>query len=218
MRSAIPGQMEGSADVERFKQHCRAAGESVLAWVEGMLPGAPGGPAVHGTAILTDRRLCFYAQDDGQSPSASISMTRDELRYEPPSGAEHRVTFRTEPADLAFIIPDPTEQAQFPIFLGNVSELRLAQRHLFEAGLDGTFISPPREDATEGLSAAYQLMRLKELMNKGMLSEGECDLERMRMIKRFESEAQAPGEEAKPAKESGSGTLSRLWRSMTGKA
>ena len=140
-----------------------------------------------GVAILTDRRLCFV----GAAGCTSLSMLGEELRYVPGPGEPPEARFETEEGALAFEVHGPEEQAHLGNLLGNLADLREARAKLQRMGVDYRFVSPAREGAEEGVSAIYQLMRLKELLNKGVFGEMDFALERTMMVQRFVEEGAA---------------------------
>lgn len=168
---------ETDPDLIDFEQGERQSGESVLAWVraEGV------------TAILTDRRLCLHSAG---SAARCVSMTGPTLRYQPrEEGDRLRAAFETDDGDLQFVVAGEEERAHLGNLLGNLAELREAQSKLQQAGLDLHYVSPPREGGDEGVSAVYQLIRLKEMLNQGLFSEIEFLRQRTVMIDRLCGEA-----------------------------
>ena len=122
----------------------------------------------------------------------SVPVTGPVLRYQPNvDGDSLYARFETDAGTLAFTVEGEEEQAHFGNLLGNLADLREAQAKLAEAGLDPGFVSPAQEGADEGVSAAYQLIRLKEMLNRGLLGEIEFMIERMRMIDGFKEQASA---------------------------
>ena len=184
--------VETNAHLDSFEASRRAAGESVLAWV---LATGEGDPA-QGVAVLTDRRLCLHRASLSDDPGREVPVLGQVLRYDPIVDGDRLVArFETDGGPLSFVVEGETERRHFDNFLGNLAELREAQARMERSGLDPTFVSPPREGAEEGVSALYQLIRLKELLNLGILGEVDFALERTMMVQKFvEQGAQAAPE------------------------
>ena len=164
-----------------FDADHRQAGESLLCWVHAVAVGR------EGVAILTDRRIGFCAG----GPLESVPATGEVLRYAPTvEGETLTARFETDAGPFEFAVIGEEERRHFGTFLGNLAELREAQTKLENAGLDPLFVSPPREPGQEGVSAIYQLIRLKEMLNQGLFSEIEFALQRVTMISRFSEQAQ----------------------------
>lgn len=175
---------QGETSLRAFEADSRQTGESVLNWVHASARGASG------IAILTDRRLCFCA-DTGAVDS--VSVTGPVLRYNP-NVEDDSITaaFETGDGPIAFTLSRGEEEQHLGNLLGNLADLREAQSKLEDAGVDPLHVSPPPGGASEGVSAIYQLMRLKEMLNQGLFSEIEFALERQVMIERFVEQAR-PG-------------------------
>ena len=168
--------MSGAAqhpDVEAFEASERERGESVLSWVL----------AEGGTVILTDRRLCHVAAG---AVARCVTMTGATLRYQPTVAGERiRAAFETDDGPIEFVVDGAEERGHLGNLLGNLAELREALGKLEQAGIDPRFVSPPREAGGEGVSAAYQLIRLKEMLNQGLFSEIEFLMQRTVMVGRL---------------------------------
>lgn len=186
------GAAESNAHLEAFHASARAAGESVLNWV---VATDSEGEAGEGVAILTDRRLRFHHADAAEA-CREVPVLGATLRYAPlTNGDDLLARFETDGGPLSFIVEGEIERQHLGNLLGSLKELREAQARMEMSGLDPAFVSPPREGAAEGVSAIYQLMRLKELLNQGLFGETEFALQRTMMIGRFvdEGATQAPG-------------------------
>lgn len=164
-------------NLEAFEASDRQPGESVLCWVVTVEEEGAG------AAILTDRRLCRRGPD---GKLAGVPVTGRTLRYAPRSEGDFlTAAFETDAGPLEFSVRGEEEIRHLGNLLGNLAELREAQRKLEEAGIDPDFMSPPREAGAEGVSAVYQLIRLKEMLNQGLFSEIEFAMQRTVMIGRF---------------------------------
>ena len=174
-----------NAHLQAFDADHRQAGESRLAWVHARAGGG------EGVVILTDRRIAFCAAGE---PLESVPVTGQVLRYAPAvEGDTLTARFETDAGPFEFAVVGDEERGHFGNFLGNLAELREAQAKLEKAGLDPLFVSPPREPGQEGVSAIYQLIRLKEMLNQGLFSEIEFALQRVTMIDRFRQQAEQDG-------------------------
>ena len=169
-------------EVVAFEAGEREPGESVLVWVHAVMGASAG------TAILTDRRLCFRA---GDGIIGSIPVLGRELRYLPEDEGETLIArFETEHGGIAFAVVGEEEQRHLGNLLGNLAELREAQDKLERAGLSPLF-APPAEEGAESVSAVYRLIRLKELLNQGLFSDIEFALQRQVMIADFLRQAES---------------------------
>ena len=166
---------EGRSQLDDFAAH-RLPGESVLAWAS----------ADEGSVVLTEKRLCLCAGGELRS----LAVNGPNLRYRPLQREYALLAlFESDSSTLEFTVGHG-EQAQLGTLLGNIAELREAHALLEEAGLDPAFVSRT-EDGSDGLSGIYQLMRLKELANQGLLGDFELMLERERMLERLRAEGAA---------------------------
>lgn len=170
---------ESNPYTDAFDRDHRAPGESVLNWIVASRDGQIG------AVILTDRRLCFL----GPNGCRSLSVIDNELRYLPTAvGDVIAAWFETEAGAMAFDVHGEIERAHLGNLLGNIADLREARTKLEQIGVDYRYVSPAREGALEGVSAIYQLMRLKEMMNQGIFGEMDYALERTMMVQRFVEE------------------------------
>ena len=169
---------DGNAHLAAFQAEHRLPGESVLAWAL----------ADEGAVVLTEKRLCLCTG----GALHSLPVTESHLRYRPFSRDECLIAlFQTDGSRLEFSVRN-AERGHLGALLGNIAELREAHDLLEEGGLDPAFVSPHAgRGGGEGLSAIYQLMRLKELANQGLLGDIELRLERSRMMERFRDEGAA---------------------------
>jgi hypothetical protein len=159
-------------DISNFEAKRREPGESVLAWIE-----ADQGDAT-GVAILTDRRLCFYGRSDAGVRLEGISVRTTQLRYKPePQPDRFDARFETEEGEITFSLTNERADTLFGNFLGNLKDLREAQTALRDAGY---VRRAEADDAAPG--PEYRLMRLKELLNQGVLSAGEYEMQKASMI------------------------------------
>ena len=174
--------VETHPEVAAFEAAERQSGESVLSWVL----------AEGGTAILTDRRLCHVA---GGAVSRCVTVTGAILRYRPSvEGERILAAFETDDGPFEFLVEGAEERSHLGNLLGNLAELREALGKLEQAGIDPLFVSPPTEAGGEGVSAAYQLIRLKEMLNQGLFSEIEFLMQRTVMVGRIHEQfLAAPG-------------------------
>lgn len=159
-------------EVSAFEAKRREPGESVLAWIE-----AEQGDAT-GVAILTDRRLCFYGRSDAGVRLQAISVRTTQLRYQPEPGPDRfEARFETEEGEIVFALTNERADSLFGNFLGNLKDLRDAQAALRDAG----YVRRAEAD-DEAPGPEYRLMRLKELLNQGVLSSGEYEVQKASMI------------------------------------
>lgn len=187
---AEPEGVESNEHLDSFEALRRAPGESVLCWV--VATGGDGDPAP-GVAVLTDRRLCLHHASLPEASRREVPVLGKVLRYAPVVDGDFlRATFETDGGPLSFVVEGETERRHFENLLGNLKDLRDAQDRMEMSGLDPAFVSPPREGESEGVSALYQLMRLRELMNLGILGEMDFALERTMMIQRFVEQGAGP--------------------------
>lgn len=157
----------------------------MLAWVVATDSECEAG---EGVAILTDRRLRFHHADAAEA-CREVSVLESTLRYVPlNNGEDVFARFETDDGPLAFIVEGEMDCRHLGNLLGNLKELREAQARLQASGLDPTFVSPPLAGMSEGVSAIYQLIRLKELFNQGLFGEPEFALQRTMMIGKFVDE------------------------------
>jgi len=118
-----------------------------------------------------------------------VPVLGEILRYAPITNGDTLLAkFETDDGPLDFIVEGEPEIRHLGNLLGNLQELREAKARMDLSGLEPTFVSAPREGAVEGVSAIYQLIRLKELLNQGLLGEMEFVLERSMMVQRFVEE------------------------------
>jgi hypothetical protein len=171
---AVRPKAAGQPDVEAFERKRREPGETVLAWIEASQDDA------QGVAVLTDRRLCFYGKSEQGVRLQAISVQTTQLRYKPdpqPQGLEAH--FETEQGEIKFSVPEALADAELGNFLGNLKDLRDAQAALRDAGYVRQASSDDQVPSPE-----YRLMRLKEMLNQGLLTEFEYLAQRASFIEK----------------------------------
>ena len=180
------GAVETNEHLDSFNASRRAPGESVLAWV---MATDCEGDAGEGVAVLTDRRLCFHHASLFAEPSREVPVLGEVLRYAPiVNGDSLLAKFETDGGPLSFIVEGESDRRHMGNLLGNLQDLREAQARMEKSGLDPAFVSPPPDGAAEGVSAIYQLIRLKEMFNQGFFGTAEFALQRTMMIQKFVEE------------------------------
>ncbi len=179
-----PPSDEPPEAIALFGEEVRVAGETMLAWCAALHPER-GQPQTlnEGVGILTDRRLCFYTLAGAATDIFSIPVTEPALSYSPRAGDPLIGDFRTAEARLMLFIP-AIHLARFEKLLGTLARLRDAQAKLTDAHIKLDLMPPVLEG--EGTSAAYQLMRLAELLGMGLLTEPEYWNHNQQMIARWQ--------------------------------